>query len=210
MARTATRKTATVAAPASAAGQSYLEWSPVFAGGVLALAISAVLFQFGVTIGLTNAAPLRGEGLTAVLGVTAIGIWLLWVPLVSAAAGGYVAGFMRGRWPDATPAQVEMRDGVHGLTVWALATLGAAAGAALIGAIAALSAAESNATANLAANTSGLSKEAIRNAGVIYGFAIAAASVLSAGLAWWAATLGGDHRDQGIDVHQFVPAFLRN
>ena len=121
----------------SSGGQSYLDWAPVLAGSALALAISTVFFHFGAAVGLAADAPLRGEGRVAALSMIAIGIYLIWMPLVSAMAGGYLAGAMRIPWPDSSAQQVEIRDGIHGLTVWAVATLAAAAGAALIAAIAA-------------------------------------------------------------------------
>lgn len=206
MAKRATKKTAAATLPVSAGGFSYLEWGPVLGGAALAMAISVVLFQFGATVGLAVDAPLRGEGGNASLGVIASGIWLLWVPLISSMAGGYLAGVMRGRWADATDHEAEMRDGAHGLTVWAIATLGAAAGAALLAAIAAIGADEAAATAQI----SEAAMESARKMGVVFGFINAAAAALGAGVAWWAATVGGEHRDEGIDVNQFVPGFLRD
>jgi hypothetical protein len=41
-------------------------------------------------------------------------------------AGGYVAGRLRRRIGDATPHEVEIRDGLHGLAVWGIGTLIAA------------------------------------------------------------------------------------
>ncbi|HSM41898.1 MAG TPA: hypothetical protein VK862_14185, partial [Afifellaceae bacterium] len=48
-----------------------------------------------------------------------------------------------------------------------------------------------------------------RRSGVVLGFATSAGAALSAAVAWYAATLGGEHRDQGINVYGFVPAFLK-
>jgi hypothetical protein len=38
-------------------------------------------------------------------------------------AGGYIAGRLRARWADASPDEVEFRDGVHGGLVWAIGAL---------------------------------------------------------------------------------------
>lgn len=187
-------------------GHSYLEWAPVLGGVAVALAISTILFNFGASIGLAIDAPLRGEGKDSALGVIASGIWLVWAALVSAMAGGYLAGVMRRRWADATPQQVEMRDGIHGLTVWAVSTLAMAAGTAVIVSLSAIGAAETGTAAELSQEAAQMA----RNTGVIFGFATAAGATLSAAVAWWAATLGGEHRDEGIDVYEYVPAFLRN
>lgn len=147
-------------------------------------------------------APPRGEGTTAALGLIAIGLWLLWVPLVSAMAGGYVAGAVRGRSPTAGEREVEMRDGIHGICVWALATLGAAAGTAIVSAIAVQGADAAGTPPNEAA------EQLMRTSGVVFGFVTSAAAILSAGVAWWAATLGGDHRDNQLDVNQYVPRWV--
>src|SRR5690606_3842306 len=54
------------------------------------------------------------------------GLWLLWVQVSASIAGGYLAGRMRRRHGDATEYESDIRDGSHGLVVWALATLVAA------------------------------------------------------------------------------------
>ena len=191
---------------ASAGNHGYLEWGPVFGGAVVTLAASVVLLNFGAGIGLAIDAPMRGVGAAPVGGVIATGIWLVWVPLVSAMAGGYIAGAMRRPLAGATPVQVEFRDGVHGLIVWAVSTLAAVAGAAFITAITVVGA---DATAAVDPETV-VDPEIVRKAGVIFGFVTAAGAALSAGVAWWAATLGGEHRDEQISVYDFVPGFLRS
>lgn len=184
------------------AGYRFMDMGAVVSGALIALAISTVLFQFGAAIGLAADAEITRQGKDAAMELIAAGIWLLWVPLVSAMAGGYVAGAIRGRSPDASAHAVEMRDGIHGLTVWALATLGAAAGTAILSAIAALGAtATGPETANVA-------QDVIKTSGIVFGFVTSAAAALSAGVAWWAATVGGAHRDGDKNVHNYVPAWL--
>ena len=51
------------------------------------------------------------------------GLYLLLVAFVTYGLGAYVAGRLRARLSAATADEVEFRDGVHGLLVWALATL---------------------------------------------------------------------------------------
>jgi hypothetical protein len=63
----------------------------------------------------------------------AAGLWLMWVQGSAYMAGGYLAGRLRRRHFDATGDEVEVRDGAHGLVVWALGTLIAALAVALIG-----------------------------------------------------------------------------
>src|SRR6201999_1604817 len=53
----------------------------------------------------------------------AIAIWSIWVLVSSLIAGGYLAGRFRHRTYDATEHESDVRDGAHGLLVWALAAL---------------------------------------------------------------------------------------
>ncbi|MGE5539966.1 MAG: hypothetical protein ACM30I_15215 [Gemmatimonas sp.] len=117
---------ATVAAIAEAEPHSYVDWCAVFAGTVVAAAISLVLLTFGTAIGLSMVSPYAGEGASKVTWAIALGLWTLWVVISSNLAGGYVAGRMRRRVGDATEAESDVRDGMHGLTVWGLGVLIAA------------------------------------------------------------------------------------
>ncbi|GAU86570.1 hypothetical protein [Bosea sp. BIWAKO-01] len=105
------------------APSSYLEWAPILAGAVLAAAISSIMTAFGSAIGLSlvSAEPSRSSSLT-VLGIAAA-LWALWGTVSACIAGGYVAGRMRRPVPDATAHEREMRDGAHGLLVWATGVL---------------------------------------------------------------------------------------
>lgn len=107
----------------SAAEGSYVDWAAILAGGIFALAISFLLISFGTGIGLSLTSPYRGEGVSAAWVATAAGIWFAWVMLTGFGAGGYLAGRLRRRAGDAVPAEVEARDGAHGLMVWATGAL---------------------------------------------------------------------------------------
>ncbi len=102
---------------------SYLDWSAIIAGGVLALAISFLLISFGASLGLSLTSPYRGEGVSAAWLAVASGIWFVWVTVTGLGAGGYLAGRLRRRIGDATKDEVEVRDGAHGLMVWAISAL---------------------------------------------------------------------------------------
>ena len=123
---------AAMSTPGSAAG-SYVDWAVVLAGGVLALAVTFLLMSFGASLGLSLTSPYRGEGVSASWLAIAAGIWFVWVVVTAFGAGGYLAGRMRRHAGDATADEVEVRDGAHGLLVWAtgalvstvLATMGA-------------------------------------------------------------------------------------
>lgn len=197
-------KTALVRSDNLPHGQSYLEWGAVWGGSVIAIATSTVLGQFGATGGLALGDPMLANGEPS-WQVLVASLWLFLMALASSAGGGYIAGRMRSRWNDAAKEEVEFRDGVHGLAVWAVATLAVAAFTAITAALAALGVEPGAATTDLPSNV----VEYTRTITVVYGFATAAASALGAGAAWWFASLGGSHRDEGTDVHLLTPRFLR-
>ncbi len=101
----------------------YLEWAAIIAGAILASAIAFVLLAFGAAVGLTATSPFEGRGFSGAALAVAIAIWVLLVEVFSFSAGGYVAGRLRRRLPEATEAEVDMRDAWPGLLVWALGTL---------------------------------------------------------------------------------------
>jgi hypothetical protein len=118
----------------SAERASYVDWAAIIAGAVLATAVAFLMLTFGTAIGLSFASPYRmpGEGSLWLFAVAA-GLWLMWVQGSAYMAGGYLAGRLRRRHFDAVGDEVEVRDGAHGLVVWALGTLIAALVVAFLG-----------------------------------------------------------------------------
>jgi len=104
-------------------GPIYLQWGPIFAGAFAAAALAFVLHAFAAAIGISvsSTSPTWRDGSWALWVLT--GIYLLLVALASYSLGGYVAGRTRLRLTAAPADEVEIRDGAHGLIVWALATL---------------------------------------------------------------------------------------
>jgi hypothetical protein len=184
-------------------GQSYLEWGAVWGGGVIAIATSIVLGQFGGSAGLALGEPMLASGDPSWQVVVA-SLWLFVTALASSAGGGYIAGRMRSRWNDAAQTEVEFRDGVHGLAVWAIATLAVAAFAAITAALASFGI-EAGSLSDIPENVA----EYTRTISVVYGFSAGAAAALGAGAAWWFASLGGSHRDEATVIHLLTPRFLR-
>ncbi len=176
-------------------GVSYVEWSAVIAGTVLACAVSLVLIQFGNGIGLSVTHFQHDDHVTSGK-VFIVGLWLLWTQLMASMSGGYLAGRMRGTWGAKTH-ESEVRDGTHGLLVWATSTLVAVAAASLLASIAAL------ATQNGASNVD-VQADILRRSGVVLGFSMAAVSVISAVAAWAMGVLGGEHRDEGVDASHYI------
>jgi len=103
---------------------SFLQWTPVFAGALVASAVSLVLIAFGTAIGLgtVSSSPTWRDTSPALTMVS--GLYLLLAALVSFGVGGYVAGRLRERWdPSVHSDVVEFRDGTHGIVAWALAVV---------------------------------------------------------------------------------------
>lgn len=246
---------------------------------------------FGSGLGLSLVDLDGRDGASPVMIAAMVALWTAWVVVSSFMAGSYLAGRLRRRSFDATAHEVDVRDGSHGLTVWALGVLlggylaatGVAnvTGAVASGAQSALSAgasavSESSAdplalvtdqlvrssgtdsqtainstedvrseisrliTSSIAAGefqaddkeylvtlvqrVSGATAEeaetrvntaiekaeelatkatalaeSARKSGILITFLLAAVLVVSAAASWWAATIGGRHRDEGID-----------
>jgi hypothetical protein len=253
----------------------YVDWGAIFAGVFVAIAISSVFLAFGSAIGLSLTSFHPAESATVTGLVIAAGLWLLWVQISSFIGGAYVTGRMRRRIRDAKAHEVTMRDGTHGLIVWAVNIV---IGVALAGwiTIAGVSGVVSSATnsgaidyyaerlmrsdaatttpavspdtqynsqigrilsRNVAVRTvdetdrsylareissrTGLAEadaqkrvddtiatlkaqaESARKFGVLLAFLTAASLLVSGVAAWWAATAGGKHRDEGTDHSHF-------
>ena len=102
---------------------SYVDWPAIFAGTIFATAISFVLLTFGSALGLSLASPYEGSGMPLFWFSIVAALWLLWVQISSFIAGGYLTGRLRRRKHDATEDESDIRDGSHGLIVWALGAL---------------------------------------------------------------------------------------
>jgi hypothetical protein len=101
---------------------SYIHWGPVIAGAVAAAAIAFVLHAFAGAIGLavSSTAPTWRDASVALWLLS--GVYLVLVAFLSYGAGGYLAGRVRSTWKTSED-EIEFRDGVHGILVWALATI---------------------------------------------------------------------------------------
>ena len=116
---------------------SFLQWTPIIAGALVASAISLVLIAFGSAIGLSilSSSPTWRDASPALAVLS--GLFLLLTAIASFGLGGYVAGRLRERWHQSAHNDVvEFRDGTHGVVAWAIAVvitgLVAAASAAVI------------------------------------------------------------------------------
>ena len=112
----------------------YLQWTPIVAGALAAMALSLILVTFAAAVGMgvSSTAP-TWRDTSAALWILS-GIYLILQAVLSFGFGGYIAGRVR-RPALAGPAEeVDIRDGLHGLGVWALAVVLGSALAAFVGA----------------------------------------------------------------------------
>ena len=242
---------------------------------------------FGAAIGLSATSPFAGKGLSATALGIATALWVLWIAVSSFMAGAYIAGRLSRRIPDASEHEADVRDGAHGLVVWALGTLllayvasSSIAGVAKLGADAVSGAAsvagstaktltqsadpvnytidrltrgvqgadmdrmrqdvmrifanaattgtlsnddkayvtsriasaanisqedatkridETQAQVNALTERAKQAAESARKVGILIAFLTASSIVISAAAAWYAAAMGGKHRDEGVD-----------
>src|ERR1044071_838670 len=112
----------------------HINWGPIIAGALTAAALASVLHAFAAAIGLavSSTAPTWRDASIALWILS--GVYLVLVALIAYGVGGYVAGLLRERQgsvvaspspvganaPSTMVDEVEMRDGLHGLLVWAL------------------------------------------------------------------------------------------
>lgn len=114
---------AVVDATTTRESSSYVDWSAIIAGIVFASAISLLFIAFGSAVGLNFIDFNSRQGAPGILIGIAAASWFLWVQVSSLMAGGYLAGRLRRRHFDATEDESDVRDGAHGLIVWAGATV---------------------------------------------------------------------------------------
>ncbi|QVQ29325.1 hypothetical protein [Achromobacter deleyi] len=128
---------------------SAVSWAAVFAGAVIAAALSLALFAGGTGLGFLSVSPWGDEGMSApAVGISIIG-WTFFTQIVAYGIGGYVAGRLRTKWVDVHSDEIYFRDTAHGFLVWALS---AVVSAALLGsAIASVASGVAKAGASVAA-----------------------------------------------------------
>jgi hypothetical protein len=109
-----------------------LQWTPVIAGALTAVAVSSILVSFATTVGLgvSSAAPTWRDASVALWLLS--GLYLVLQALVSFGVGGYVAGRVRAPYGLAESDETEKRDGLHGVGSWALAVVLGAVLAAMV------------------------------------------------------------------------------
>src|SRR6201996_5572153 len=100
-----------------------LQWTPIVAGALAACAISLIMITFGTTVGLgvSSTAPTWRDASVALWILS--GIYLVLQALISFGCGGYLAGRIRRPYGAGISDETEKRDGLLGITSWALAVI---------------------------------------------------------------------------------------
>jgi hypothetical protein len=93
-----------------------IAWGPVFAGVVLALVVQLILNLTGLGIGVATLAPDTTSNWAVANLSLGTALWWTVIGIISAYAGGYVAGRLSGD-------PVESSAGWHGVTSWAASVL---------------------------------------------------------------------------------------
>ena len=100
---------------------SYIDWSGVFVGAIVASALSWLLLTFGSAIGLLAVSPYTLNANTAATVTMAAAVWFALTQIYSIGMGAYIAARLRPRVADGMEDEVYFRDGITGVTVWGLA-----------------------------------------------------------------------------------------
>ncbi|MCQ0970577.1 hypothetical protein MLD63_09090 [Paracoccus sp. TK19116] len=98
--------------------RGHVDWASILAGAAIAAGASIVFTGFTAAIGLGSVSAEEGEGL-GTFALILVGLFAFIAMVAVYALGGYVAGRMRSR-SSASEDETEARDGIHGLTVWAI------------------------------------------------------------------------------------------
>ncbi|APD11536.1 hypothetical protein UC34_24955 (plasmid) [Pandoraea vervacti] len=110
---------------------SAVSWGAVFAGAVIAAAVSAMLLTGGTGLGFLSMSPWSNAAPPVkALAVGSI-VWLLVSQIIAYGVGGFITGRLRTKWSDALPDEVYFRDTAHGFLMWAVSVI---IGLVLIGA----------------------------------------------------------------------------
>ena len=189
------------------------DWSAILAGAVVSAGVASVFATFGLAVGLSTISPYEGDG-SAFAKLLALALWAVWTAVSSVMVGAYIAGRMRRRSGTVSADEISIRDGVHGLAVWGAALiLGAWLVSAGLGAVVdtatqmpsdIIAAGTDAAATGTAAATevtalptpTAAQLETARKYSVISAFVTAASLMIAAAGAYWAAGVGGRHRDE--------------
>jgi hypothetical protein len=100
---------------------TFIDWPGVFVGVFISIAMSWLLLTFGSAIGLLAVSPYTFNADTAGKLTIAAAVWFALTQIYALGLGAYIAARLRPRAEGPNRDELAFRDGVSGLTVWALA-----------------------------------------------------------------------------------------
>lgn len=100
-----------------------LSWGSIIAGALVTSALFIIFMMFGLALGIAIGSPAPTWRDSSFPFWVMSGLYLILASLVSSAAGGYTAGRLHPHAPDPDLEENELRSGLHGLSVWALAVV---------------------------------------------------------------------------------------
>ncbi|MDP3491756.1 MAG: hypothetical protein Q8R82_01485 [Hyphomonadaceae bacterium] len=207
-----------------------VDWPAILAGAVVATAVGVILSTFGLGLGLAVNSPYEGEGLSPGMFAFGAGLWLLLTQVAAFWIGGYICARLRARQPELSEHEVDVRDGLHGIIMWGAGVLAAGLISALIigGATTAAQTADRGGLVGSVATAAGAEidqaasrervdnpeaadetfterrAEVARKVTVLSAFITAASLLVGAAAAFFAAGVGGQHRDRRTNVKFFA------
>lgn len=176
---------------------SAVEWGAIFAGGLAAVGITAILLTLAPGIGLTAVSPWSLRNPSPTTFSTAAAISMIVTQWLASAFGGYMTGRLRTKWVGIRTDEVLFRDTAHGLLAWALGTVIMAALVTLGSAVTAgVVAAAADAAPSTAPATAEAAEQA-RKVAIAFSLTTSLSLLIGAFVAAAAGALGGFHRDEG-------------
>jgi hypothetical protein len=103
--------------------RNYVDWGAILAGVAISSGLFSIFAAFTSAVGLALVPSASDSRVADLTMLAATALWALWIQLSSTMAGAYVTGRMRHRIGDAKQHEVEMRDGAHGLVMWAVSVI---------------------------------------------------------------------------------------
>jgi hypothetical protein len=110
-------------APTVEAFTSAVSWGAIFAGAVVAAAVSLILLALASGLGLASVSPWPNSGASLTTFSVTTGIGLIVVQWLASGLGGFVTGRLRTKWVGTHTHEVFFRDTAHGFITWALSTI---------------------------------------------------------------------------------------
>lgn len=102
---------------------SAVSWGAILAGAFSAAAVSIALATLGIGTGFSLTSPWSDSGVSVSTLKWTAGAYLVLTAVIASTIGGYMAGRLRNKWPDAPRQETLFRDTAHGMATWAVASL---------------------------------------------------------------------------------------